>query len=87
MSEVAEYVAAFDWLIEIPIVNFNYKNDIINETKDNVEHVGIYAQDLRDILLKYNYKNRNLLSLILKNNIYEDGEESNNNEYKTPLLI
>lgn len=69
-------------LTELKIVNFNYKLDEENEIKQNVEHCGVYAQDVRDLLLKYNYKNRNLLSMTIKNNqlqdegqLYEGGEE------------
>lgn len=58
-------------LNELPIINFVYKEDVENH---NLEQSGIYAQDLRDILLKYNYPNRNiiLLSPIITDEDYSD---------------
>ena len=51
---------AYNILSEIPVINFVYKED---EDKNNLEQSGVYAQDLRDILLKYNYKNKNYLQV------------------------
>ena len=51
---------AYNILNEIPIVNFIYKEDV---EYNNLEQSGIYAQDLKNILLKYNYPNRNYLGL------------------------
>lgn len=58
-------------LNELPVINFVYKEDVEN---NNLEQSGIYAQDLRDILLKYNYPNRNiiLLSPIITDEDYSD---------------
>lgn len=61
-------------LSELPVVNFIYKTDV---NKYDLEQSGVYAQDLRDILLKYNYKNRGYLQVYAFEDDY-DGEEAEN---------
>lgn len=47
-------------LKSIDIINFIYKDDV---GKNNLEQPGIYAQDLRDVLINNNYPNRGYLTL------------------------
>lgn len=66
-------------LKETPIHNFIYKEDVEN---NNLEQSGIIAQELRDILLEHNYKNRNYLLLNKMDNksLKIAGEEENTEE-------
>ncbi len=59
-------------LSELPVINFTYVEDV---NYNNLEQSGIYAQDLRDILLRHNYKNRGYLQTYLFEDDY-DGEEA-----------
>lgn len=58
---------AYNILNETPITNFIYTED---KDFNNLEQSGIYAQDLRDVLLKYGYKNKHYL-LMYKYNFNE----------------
>lgn len=73
----------YNILNELEINNFNYILDNETELVNNVEHIGIYAQDLRDLLLKYNYKNRNLLFSCLKS---QNTKEETETDLSTPEM-
>lgn len=47
-------------LREVPLINFIYKEDA---EYNALEQSGIYAQDLRDVLLSHNYLNRGYIGL------------------------
>jgi len=57
-------------LTEIPVINFVYKEDVGH---NNLEQSGIYAQDLRDILINHGFKNRKYIIANNANN--EDDDE------------
>lgn len=68
-------------LKNVPIINYVYKEDV---GVNNMEQNGIFAQDLRDVLKAYGYKNRGYLllsNLINKNDdkVYYDINLPENN--------